>query len=209
MSTIRASIRSVTRYAALVALGLTLGLVWHMMQSDRKLGQPVDISWLGSALDAVRNVVVPDAPGPGLPPFALRGTMVASDPANSTAIFDLGKGRVLSLRQGATLTGVGRLLEISGRGVYLEVNGRRRLFTFNDSTLAASEMSTPAQLQFPVQVAVPSGLAGGMAQVESAPGARLFVVPANAPVISDAPSDEPELNATPKPGQSIDTTVWN
>jgi hypothetical protein len=47
------------------------------------------------------------------------------------------------------------------------------------------------------------------AQGESGPTSNRFVVPADAPRISDAPADEPELNATPRPGQSIDTTVWN
>jgi hypothetical protein len=209
MSARRASIRNGALFAALIAFGLALGFGWQQLQSRPNAGRTVDVSWLTGALNAVRTVVVPDAPVAAQPPFALRGTMVAADPASSTAIFDLGKGRVFSLHPGDTLQGVGRLLEIADKGVYFDVNGRRKLFTFNDSTLAPAEASTQAQLRSPVHVSLSGGTPGMIAQADAAPASNRFVVPADASRISDAPADEPELNATPRPGQSIDITVWN
>jgi len=206
MTGMRESLRSGAWFASLLALGLALGFAWHLMQADPK-GNAAGVPWLSSAFNAVRDAVVPDGPPPGLPPFALRATMVAADPANSTAVFDFGKGQVFTLRPGGMLPGVGRLLEVADRSVYLDVNGRRLPFTFNDSTLDAAE--APAPVQALAQGTVPNGIAGDASQAESVPGARTFVVPATAPRYSDAPRDEPELNASPRPGQSIDTTVWN
>jgi hypothetical protein len=147
------------------------------------------------------------APVAALPPLALRGTLVVpGDPARSTAIFDLGKGRVYVLHTGDSLPGVGVLLEIADKGVHLDVNGRRLQFTFNDSTLPVEVHTSVRSLE---QAISSSGVAGIEIQGGSYQASKKFVVPADTPQFSDAPPDEPELNASPKPGQTIDTTVWN
>jgi hypothetical protein len=207
MTGMRDSIRSGAWFAALLAFGLALGFAWQLMQTDPKRANAAGVPWLSSAFNAVRNAVVADSSLPNLPRFALRATMVAANPANSTAVFDFGKGQIYTLHPGAMLPGVGRLLEIADKSVYLEVNGRRQLFAFSDSTLDAGEVLASAQAL--AQGTTANGTTGEVTQTESMPGARTFVVPATAPRYSDAPQDEPELNASLKPGQSIDTTVWN
>lgn len=196
-----------SRFAVLAAVGLAIGFTWHAMQVDHRKSADA-APWYGSALNAVRRVASSEPAATAVPPFALRGTVVSTEPASSMAIFDLGKGRVYSLSQGATLPGVGRVLEIGNNGVYLEVNGTRRLFAVGDSTLDPEKLSSPAQ--FVAQGISPIGPpAGKPEETVTRRSSAAFVVPADAPRISDAPREEPELNATPKPGQSIDTTVWD
>lgn len=196
---------------ALLGVGLVLIFTLFLMQPQQRQ-RVIEAPWLRRAI----HIVTPDSWSHGntaqaLPPFALRGTMVAADPAKSTAVFDLGNGRVHVLHPGSTLPGVGRLLEVVGDGVYLEVNGRRRQFTFGDSTLGsavtrgsygalAQESASQADFQY--------GAAGNPASRRGLQAER-FIVPESMPQISDAPPGEPELNASPRPGQFIDTTVWD
>ena len=205
----RESLPSVPWFASLLALGFAIGLAWNLVQPHRA-ARTVEAPWIRKAIRAVVPAALGGTPDAKLPPFALRGTMIASDPKNSTATFDLGKGGVHVLGPGATLPGVGRLLEVAHGSAFVEVDGRR-LQVFIESEPASGSPIAPLQSVAQNQVQpIALGLdvePGSVNQKRVA--TKPFVVPSNIQRLSDAPPDQPELNASPRPGQSIDTTVWD
>lgn len=202
----RQSLPSRALLASLLVLGLGIGFAMHSLRNGRSAAV-ARLPWLSDAIRAATPSAVRDAVAQGgaRPPFVLRATLVSSDPAGSRATFDLGKGQIHVLHPGSTLPGVGRLLAVASESVQIEVDGRPQQF-FIEYAPRSGQISH--SIQSLPQGAVYEGNPGTAVRGRSAPAPR-FVVPDNLPRVSDAPRNEPELDATPRPGQSIDTTVWD
>jgi hypothetical protein len=138
----------------------------------------------------------------GLSETTLRGTIAVSDPNKSLALFEFGQGDLRTLRVGADVPGIGTLTQIGPNGVRFRANGTDVEFTFNDSALGSG--GRPLSGEAAASVA-DTGLGSVGSRVDNPRG---FVMP-NDGYQRSANKAQDWLDATPRPGQVIDTTVWD
>ncbi len=175
----------------------------------------------GAAAAASRTaldfVAAPPGLADGLRGAALRGTLVFSDQSQSVAMLEFGKGDVRMVRVGAQLPGIGTLVGVEAKAVYIDVNGTVVRFNFNDSAAPGSNALVAATtrplaaradaVSSPVAQASLSAAATASAGTAGQP----FVVPDRRAMgfVVDSDAEDPSLDATPKAGETIDTTDWN
>jgi hypothetical protein len=134
----------------------------------------------------------------------LRGTIVVSDPNRSLALFEFGPGNLRTLRVGADVPGIGTLTQIGPRGVRFRASGSDVDFTFNDSALGTGGNVLPGTASGTAD----SGVATSGTAAPRVDNPRGFVMPDDGYRRSSNPA-EAALDATPRPGQTLDTTVWD
>jgi len=133
----------------------------------------------------------------------LRGTVVVSDPARSLALFEFGPGNLRTLRVGAEVPGIGTLTQVGPRGVRFRTAATDIEFTFNDSALGTGGR--------PLGNTSTAGPGDRTAAAEAGyrqDNPQGFVMP-NDGYQRSTDRAQDWLDATPRPGQSIDTTVWD
>ena len=133
----------------------------------------------------------------------LRGTVVVSDPAKSLALFEFGPGNLRTLRIGAEIPGIGTLTQVGPRGVRFRTAATDIEFTFNDSSLG-----TGGRQLGNTSTAGPGNRAAAAETGYRQDNPQGFVMP-NDGYQRSTDRAQDWLDATPRPGQSIDTTVWD
>lgn len=151
--------------------------------------------------------------------FALRGTLVFSDPSQSIAIVELDGGETQLVRAGAVLPRVGVVERVERQAVYIaSSSGVLVQFGFNDSphprggsARAVTAAATGASRAPVVVVAAPVVEYEVAGTASAAVRGRPFVVPEYAALGMSRPRDaqEASLDATPRDGETIDTTDWS
>jgi hypothetical protein len=145
--------------------------------------------------------------GAGSAGVILRGTLVYSEQRQSIALIELSDGTQFTMRVGAALPGVGVLARVENKRVFFDVGASQLMIGFNDSaTLRSGDAGAASHGVATAATGMP--VAAGEVPIAAT---HTYVVPDRSVsgVAAQSDAEDPRLDATPKPGQSIDTFDWD